>query len=413
MKLTLRWPIGLQREAKAGTWETFRQFFETIGSSKAGSKVTITTALQVATMFACARVIADGLAQVPFKVYRRLGKERQEAADHPLYWLLASAPNEWQTSFEFREMLALHLVFTGNAFVFKNVGAGGRVLELLPYEPGQVTVKRRADLSLVYTLRLADGTTQDVPAAQMWHLRGPSWNGWLGLDAVRNAREALGMALATEEHSARMFANGARPGGVLSSDLVLKDEQVKALREAWQDTMGGAGNAYRTAILSGGLKYTPLAQQNDQAQLVESRKFQVEEICRFVRVMPIMIGAGEKTTTYASVEQLLIAHVTHTLMPWMVRLEQSADINLLGMQALKQGYYTKFTAQALMRGSAAERANYYTAMYGIGSLSPNEIRGLEDLNPYDGGDEYRVPLNMAQPGNDVTPTDPAGDPAAN
>jgi len=407
MNISLRWPVLFSRESKAGTWETFRQFFETIGGTKAGAAISATTALQVSTMFACARVIADGLAQVPFKVYRKQDRERNEAADHPLYWLLSSAPNEWQTSFEFREMLALHLVFCGNAYVFKNLGVGGRLLELLPYEPGQVTVRRAPDMSLSYTLRLADGSSQPVPAGQMWHLRGPSWNGWLGLDAVRNAREALGMALATEEHSARMFGNGARPGGVLTSDMQLKDEQIAKLRESWQASMGGAANAYKTAILSGGLKYTPLAQQNDHAQLIESRKFQVEEICRFIRVMPIMIGAGEKTTTYASVEQLLIAHVTHTLMPWFVRLEQSADVNLLGMQAVKQGYYTKFTAQALMRGSAAERSRYYTSMYGIGALNPNEIRGLEDMNPYDGGDEYRVPLNMAEPGADTPPNDPA------
>lgn len=414
MKLSLRWPF-IQSKA-SDTWSVFREHFAAMGATKAGAAVNTTTALQVSTMFACARVIADGLSQVPFKVHRVTGKNREEAVDHPAYWLLAKQPNEWQSSFEFREQIALHLVFNGNAFVFVNRARDGRLLELLPYEPGCVTVKRATDMGLTYTVRLVEGKTIEIPAANMWHLRGPSWNGWMGLDAVRVAREALGLALATEEHAARMFSNGARPGGILSTEMALKDDQIVKLRDAWQQTMGGGANAYRTAILAGGLKWISMAQENDKAQFLETRRLQIEEICRFVRVMPIMIGAGEKTTTYASVEQMLIAHVTHTLMPWFKRVEDSADINLLGMQAVKDGYYTKFTAAALMRGSARDRGEFYRTLYGIGSINPNEIRALEDLNPYDGGDEYRVPLNMVDPGAAPDPggtPDPAANPAAN
>lgn len=412
--LAARAAVALAGEGKSGTWNTFREFFAIDGTSKAGAAVTTTTAMQVPAMFACARIIAEGCAQVPFKVHRTTGdgadQRRADATDHPLYWLLARRPNAWQTSFEFRETLLLHLVFAGNAFVFIN-RVRGRIVELLPYEPGAVTIKRADDGTLRYTLRLAGGRQIDVPPADMWHLRGPSWNTWMGLDATRVARESLGLALAAEEHSARMFSNGARLGGVLSSDMALKQEQIDLIRTNWEQTQGGLANAYKTAILFGGLKFQPIGMQSDQAQLIEQRRFQVEEICRHMRVLPIMVGAGEKTSTYASVEQMMIAHVTHTLMPWYTRIEQSAEVNLLDRSEMEAGIYIKFNANALLRGSAKDRGGFYTQLYNIGAINPNEIRALEEMNPYEGGDQYRVPLNMADPAAPgANPGSPDADP---
>lgn len=437
--LAARAALALAGESKSGTWDTFREHIAAIGTSKAGAAVTVTTGMQVPAMFACARLIAEGCAQVPFKVHRvvrpaprganpdadpaadpsRSGSgpprsstspHREDATDHPLYWLLALRPNEWQTSVEFRETLLLHLIFCGNAFVVLN-RVRGRVVELLPYEPGAVTVKRANDGSLSYTLRLAAGQQIPVPAANMWHLRGPSWNTWMGLDTTRVAREALGLALAAEEHSARMFSNGARLGGILSSDMHMKQEQVDLIRSNWEQTQGGLANAYKTAVLFGGLKFQPVGMQSDQAQLIEQRRFQVEEICRHLRVLPIMVGAGEKTSTYASVEQMMIAHVTYTLMPWYTRIEQSAMVHLLTRDEIEAGVYIKFNANALLRGSAEGRGRFYAALYNVGAINPNEIRALEDMNPYAGGDQFRVPLNMADPaasGADPTPDDDRG-----
>lgn len=400
-----RWLGG--REAKSDTWSTFRDFFTAEGLVKSGATVNHRTALQVSTMLACARLIAEGVAQVPFQVYREADGVRKVASDRDIYWLLHKRPNDWQTSFEFREQITLHLVLCFNAYVFINRAGDGRVLELLPLEPGMVTVRQAADRVLSYTYT-AGGEAMEIPAAQMWHIRGPSWNGWQGLDATRLAREALGLAMATEEHSARMFSNGAKLGGIVSTEATLNQQQLDTLRESWKAAQGGNSNAYKTAFLFGGVKWTPTGQQNDQAELTEQRRFQVEEVCRGARVMPIMVGAGDKSSTYASAEQMFIAHVTHTLMPWYRRIEDSADVNLLGLKAVREGYYTKFNANGLLRGSVQARGTFYTQLYNIGAVNPNEIRALEEMNPYDGGEKYRVPLNMVDPTDEPDPPAPGG-----
>jgi HK97 family phage portal protein len=404
------WPWSKTgREAKSSnTWQVFREHFESMGLATSGSKVTRTTALQVTTAFACARLIAEGLAQVPWKIHQQQGDKREDAVNHPLYWLIAKRPNDLQTSFEFREQISLHLCFCFESFIFINRSRDGRILELLPFAPNSVTVKKQADHSLRYTVAGVDGAQIDIPPAQMWHIRGPSWTTGQSLDGIRLAREALGLALATEEHSARMFSNGAKVGGIVATDQVLNEAQLKLLRDAWQAAQGGNANAYKTAFMYGGIKYTPTGMPNDQAQLLEQRRFQVEEICRFYRVMPIMVGAGDKSSTYASAEQMFIAHVTHTLMPWYRRIEDSADVHLLGLDAVRQGYYTKFNANGLLRGSAQARGDYYTKLYNIGVMNPNEIRALEELNPYDGGEKYRVPLNMVDPKAEPDPVAPGG-----
>jgi len=356
------------------------------GSSKSGARVSWQTALQVSTALACARVIAEGLAQVPFKVFQDVDGKKRVATDHPAYNLLAVRPNEWQTSFELREQIGLHLVFCGGAYIWKNVFRG-EVVELLPYEPQNVTVKR-SGWDLQYEVKTDEGKIIPIPADQMWHIRGPSWNGWMGLESVKLAREALGLSLATEEHAARMFSNGARVGGVLSTDGSLKPDQVKDLRESWERTQGGNSNAFKTAILWGGLRWSPMGMQNDHAQLVELRRLQVEEVCRALRVMPIMVGATDKTATYASAEQMFLAHVVHTLGPWYGRVEQSADVNLLTESDREKGYYTKFMPQGLMRGAHKDRAEYYAKALGSGGspawMTQDEIRALEELNPMGG-----------------------------
>jgi HK97 family phage portal protein len=363
--------------------------------AKSGVAVTWKTALQATTALACARVIAEGLAQVPLRVFRSHDGVRTPAEDHPLYGLLGAAPNDWQTSFEFIEQVVMHLVFCGNAFVFVNRGLG-RIIELLPYEPQQVTVKRDGYVSS-YEVTTDDGRHIGLSASEMWHLRGPSWNGWLGLEGVRLAREAIGLSLATEEHGARLFSNGAVVGGILSTEQVLNEEQRLALRKSWEARHAGGGNAFKTAVLWGGMKFTSMTAPNDQAQFLETRKFQVEEICRAFRVLPIMVGYSDKTATYASAEQMFLAHVVHTLSPWCRRIETSIAKNLFSEEERRQGLYAKFMLNGLLRGAAKDRAEFYARMYGIGALNPNEVREYEDMNPYEGGERYRVPLNMTDP----------------
>lgn len=396
-------------EQKSASADTLRELIEGRSTSKSGAAVNWKTALEVTTVLACARVISEGLAQVPFRVYRDMpGGGKEVAKAHPLHAVLARRPNEWMTSFELRELMGMHLALCGDFFAVKT-RLGNRILELLPYTPGCVTVKRDGWI-LSYEVADEKGNITPIAAADMWHVRGPSWNSWKGMPAVKFLREAIGLALATEEHGARVFSNGARVGGVLSSDVGKMDpDQVKLLRSSWENTQGGNANAFKTAILWGGLKWQSMSQQNDQAQLIEQRRFQVEEICRGLRVLPIMVGHSDKTQTFASAEQLFLAHVVHTMGPWYKRIEESADCNLLSDDDFAAGYYTKFIVQGLMRGASKDRMEYYRGMYGIGALNPNEIRELEEQNPYVGGEKYRVPLNMEDPANPDEPADkPAG-----
>jgi HK97 family phage portal protein len=371
------------------------------GSARSGVPVNWKTAMQASAAFACARVIAEGLAQVPFKLYReRPDGGRDAARDESLFELLYRKPNDFQTAYDFWEQRALHLVFCNNAFAYI-VRAGNRIVELLPYEPQQVTVIR-SGWEVSYQVTTSKGERIAIPASDMWHTRGPSWDGAVGLDAIKLAREAIGLSLATEKHGALLFANGAQPGGILSTEKDLSDAQKKSLKESWQEAQSGE-NKFKTAAMWGGMKWSPMSTPNDQAQFLETRRFQVEEICRAMRVLPIMVGHSDKTQTFASAEQMLLAHIVHTLGPWYRRCEQSADVSLLTEKQRADGMYFRFVVNALMRGAAKDRADYYTKLYNIGAINPNEIRGLEEMNPYDGGDEYRVPLNMTNPG-----ADPAG-----
>ena len=383
-------------------------------ASKTGLRVTWETALQASTALACARVIAEGIAQVPLKLHRALAKGGAEpATDHVLYNVVGTAPNEWLTSFEWRETAGLHLAvgYRSYAYINRVEGVRSSAVELLPLTPQQVRTERGENFRTRYFVTFKSGQAeQEVASEKILHLRGPSWNGWESLDGVRLAREAIGLALATEEHGARLFKNGAIVGGVLSTEGILQKEERAALKESWDAAQGGVGNAYKSAFLWGGLKWTPRAMQNDQAQWIEVRRFQVQEVCRHYRVLPIMVGEADKTATYASSEQMFLAHAVHTMGPWYKRIEQRLDLQLLTAEERRAGYFFRFNQAGLLRGAHRDRAEFYRVMHGLGALNANEIRELEERNPYEGGDTYLQPLNMVPAG--TQPAEPAQDPNA-
>lgn len=325
------------------------------------------------------RVLADGVAQVPFKLLKsENGGQGKAATDHPLYDLLRHEPNPWQSSFEFREQLMLHAGLTGNAYCHINRDLKGAPSELYLFKPNSVTTIKHPDYSVTHRVQTAANQFVDVPSRDMWHIKGPSWDGVLGLNATKLAREAAGLALASEQYGAKLFENGARPGGILSTDGNLTVEQREALSKAWQAQQAGVGNAHKTAILSNGLKWQSIAYNANDAQWVESRKFQIEELCRAFRVQPIMVMT-QGATSYASVEQLMLAHIQNTLMPWYERIEQSARRALLTPEEKKQGYYFKLDSRALLEASTTDRLAYYNAGRTGGWLTVNEIREKEDL----------------------------------
>lgn len=383
-------------------------------TSNSGASVTAATALEVSTVLACCRVIANGVAQVPFRLYLDDGKTKKPAADHTLSPLLYRRPNRWQTSFEFRETIMFHVLLTYNAYVFVNrVGIGRKIVEMVPIEPGHVKASVLSDQSLEYEVSDGKGGSQTFGADSIWHIRGPSWNGWAGMDGLKLAREAIGLSITLEQSQAEFQKNGAATSGVLSTKEKLSPERFVFL-SAWLDKHLPGGDRFgKPLIADDSAKWEGTSMSAVDQQLVESRKHQIEEICRAFGVMPIMVGHADKTATYASAEQMFLAHVVHTLSPWYQRLEQSADVNLLTEAERDAGHYTKFNPNALMRGAAADRASFYTAALGTtqqpGWMVRNEVRALEELDPVDGGDVFPALITTTSPPADPTGT---GDPNA-
>jgi HK97 family phage portal protein len=371
-------------------------------ASNSGIEINYSRALEVSTVLACVRVLANGVAQVPFRVMQETATDRRVATEHPLNRLLSLRPNPRQTSFEFRETLMFHLLLTGNAYVWKGkVGRNRQIARLNILEPSSMTVKKLSSGEIEYKYTDMEGAFQVFSSDEIWHLKGPSWNTWSGMDAVKLARDAIGLAIATERTHAERHKNGAQVSGLYSVEGELGVERFKAI-SAWLDRHAAGGDrAHKALVLDGGARFVPISMTGVDAQHIETRKHQIEEICREFGVMPIMVGHADKTATYASSEQMFLAHVVHGLTPHYERLEQSADANLLSDDDLQAGYYTKFSPNGLMRGAAKDRAAFYTQALGAGGhgtawMTRNEVRALEDLPPVEGGDEF-VTVEPAQP----------------
>lgn len=354
------------------------------GSSTSGVAVTPNSAMFYAVAFACVRVLAESVGQLPIHLYRANGRTREKATDHPLYRLIHERPNEFQTTQEFHEQLVMQLALRGNFYAFKNRGkSGGAVRELLPFMPGAVTPVQ-AGWSTMYEVRYSDGKTDILDADQVFRVQLMG-----GLSPVAQAKEAIGLGMATERHGSKLFSNGARPGGVLSTDKKLSPDTVKRLREDWSSRHEGTGNAHRTAILEEGLKWTATAMTADDAQFLETRKYQRSEVCGIWRVPPHMIGDLERAT-FSNIEHQGLEFVTQALMPYLVRIEQRYSASVIQ----EPGVYAKFNVNSLLRGDMKSRSQFYTQMLQAGALSPNEIREFEDMNPREGGDVWLTPMNL-------------------
>lgn len=375
--------------------------------SQTGISVTWATALQVTAMFACARVVAEGIAQSRMKLLRPKpgGKGNDSYTKHPLYQLLWLEPSRGFTAFSMLETIVIHLMFVGNAYVFINkVDDGSRIAELIVLEPGRVKVTRRPDLTYVYDVAGDDGAQKRMPEGTIWHIRGPSWNGWMGLETVKIAREALGLSIALEQSHARMHKNGARPQGTYSVEGELTTPQHDQLAGWLKKYAVGGSLEGQPLILDRGAKWFDQRMTGVDTEHLSTRRFQIEEICRAARVMPIMVGLSEKSATYASSEQMFLTHEIHTLAPWAGRIEQSAEVSLLTDQEKAEGLTIRCNLSALRRGDYKARQEGLQIQRRNGVISANEWRALEDMNPRedDGGDQYIVEANMAlQDGRDL------------
>lgn len=377
--------------------------------SSSGKPITIDTAFQTTVIYAICRCIAEGVSQIPFRLMQEKDGKRKNLSSTPLGMLVSARPNSLQTSFEWRETTMFHLLMMNNAYMFVGrVGIAREPRFIRPILPGSVRVKLEADNETVrYFVRGQNGAEIEFPAESIWHIRGPSWAPHIGMDVLKVIGNALGLASKIEDNQAAMNKNGLQAAGVLSFDNKLSEAQYKFLA-AWLDKHQPEGERFnKPMILDQGGEWTQTQMTGVDAQLLETRRYQVEELCRPFRIMPLMIGYSDKTATYASAEQMFIAHVVHCLAPWYQRLEESANKNLLTEDQVKQGMYFKFFPDGLLRGDIASRYSSYAKALGSGGgrawLTVNEVRAFQDLDAVEGGDKIPEPIKPAPGQNNSDP----------
>lgn len=384
--------------------------------SATGAHVSGASALRSSAVLACVRVRSETIASLPLPVFRRKQPRGKDIArEHPLYKILHDRPNPEMSSFVFRETLQSHLDLWGNAYAEIETNQSGRVLALWPLRP-DVTAPRRLNGSIVYDTTVGNDRVT-LASERVLHVPGLGFDGLVGYSPIGLAKEAIGLALATEEFGARFFSNGARPGGVLTHPQRLSDDAAKRLKASWNEAQSGLTNAQRTAVLEEGVTFKEIGIPPDHAQFLETRKFQTREIARIFRVPPHMIGDLEQAT-FSNIEQQSLDFVVHTIRPWLVRWEQTLNYALFSDRDQGGQSFCEFQVDGLLRGDSQARGQFYNQLFQLGALSPNDIREKENLNPVPGGDQYFVQLNMStlenagkQPAPTATPA-PAATPSA-
>ena len=372
-----------------------------MGGTTSGKAVTERSAMQMTAVYSCVRILSEAVAGLPLHIYKYTDSGgKAMALDHPLYHLLHDEPNPEMSSFVFRETLMTHLLLWGNAYAQIIRNGKNEIVALYPLMTNKMSVDRDENGRLYYTYyRGSDETIKDkefavtLQPSEVLHIPGLGFDGLVGYSPIAMAKNAIGMAIACEEYGAKFFANGAAPGGVLEHPGTIKD--LQRVRESWQSTFGGSGNANKIAVLEEGMKYTPIGISPEQAQFLETRKFQINEIARIFRVPPHMVGDLEKSS-FSNIEQQSLEFVKYTLDPWVIRWEQSIQRSLLSKDE-KAVYFVKFNLEGLLRGDYQSRMNGYAIGRQNGWMSANDIRELENLDRIpaeDGGDLYLINGNM-------------------
>ena len=370
------------------------------GGTTSGKVVNERTAMQMTAVYSCVRILSEAIAGLPLFVYKYgTDGSKEKYLDHPLWRVLHDEPNPEMTSFVFRETMMNHLLLTGNAYAQIIRNARGEVVALYPLMPDRVTVDRDSQGRLYYRYYKCSDEAPEVGKAKqadivfaptdILHVLGLGYDGLVGYSPIAMAKNAVGLAMAAEEYGAKFFANGAAPSGVLEHPGTIKDPE--RIRQSWQSTFGGSSNSNKIAVLEEGLKYTPIAISPEQAQFLETRKFQINEIARIFRVPPHMLADLEKSS-FSNIEQQSLEFVKYTLDPWVIRWEQAMNKSLL-LDSEKRTVFTKFNVDGLLRGDYASRMTGYATARQNGWMSANDIRELENLDRIAaelGGDLYLI-----------------------
>lgn len=369
-------------------------------NSTAGVPINAETALKVSTVWACVGLLSETIGWLPLVVNRWMGQDsRERARNHPLYSVLHDQPNQWQTAMEFREMMTGHVLLRGNAYAQIVPGPRGPADQLIPIHPDRIpagNVEKLPNGRLRYWVKQDDGTKKAFNQEDIFHIRGLSGDGLTGKSVIDYARDSFGLAIAAEQYGGRFFRNDSRPGGILRTDKSLSDGAAKRLKASWEAAHTG-GNQNRVAVLEEGLQWQQIGISPEEAQFLGTKEYQAEDVCRWFRVPPHMVGLTSKATSWGSgIEQMGIGFVTYTLMPWLTRWTQAISRDLI---IATDTYFADFIVEGLLRGDIGSRYNAYATARQWGWLSVNDIRRLENMNPVDNGDVYLQPLNMQEAGS--------------
>ncbi|WP_218658430.1 phage portal protein [Enterobacter cloacae] len=382
----LNW-LGVPISLTTGTfWE------EWFGTSSSGKVVTADKAIQLSAVWACVRLLSESISTLPLKIYvRQPDGSRKAATDHPAYSVLCRRPNSEMTPSRFMLMVVASICLRGNAFIEKKFIAN-RLVSLVPLLPQNMVVKRLTTGALEYKYT-ENGNERVIPVKNIMHIRGFGLDGVCGMMPMKTGRDVIGAAMAVEESAAKIFEQGLQSSGFLSAENALADEQRERLR-SYMAAFTGSKNAGKIMVLEGGLKYQGVTMNPEDAQMLESRSFSIEEICRWFRVPPFMVGHTTKQSSWASsLEGMNLQFLTHTLRPLLVNIEQEIGRCLLDSD---DDVFAEFSVEGLLRADSAGRAAYYTSALQNGWMSRNDVRRLENMPPIEGGDIYTVQLNLTQ-----------------
>jgi HK97 family phage portal protein len=347
-------------------------------------------ALASSAVWAANQYLANKIGSFPLKLYRRRLGRTTLARDLPEYRVLGHRPNPWQTDFEWREMSQGHLGLRGNAYSQIIRDRAGRLQALIPLHPGRVTPQPDGD-EVRYRFLRADGTERIFEPGEVLHMRGLSGDGITGYSLVRLAREAMRLGMAAERHGNKLFENDSRPRGILHTDQTLSKEARQALKETWEEAQSG-DSLGRVAVLERGLQWTQVGLSAEDAQWIEGRVFQIQEVARFWNVPPHKLRDHSRST-FSNIEESNIEVVVDTLTPLTTRIERRLGASLLPDRDPEE-YFFRFNMEAALRGNSTARVALYSGLFNLGVMSPNEIREKEDMDPVDGGDERFVQLNL-------------------
>lgn len=377
-----------------------------MGNSTSGKRVNERSAMQMTAVYSCVRILSEAVASLPLHFYKYdENGSKVKATEHPLYILLHDEPNPEMTSFVFRETLMTHLLLWGNAYAQIIRNGKGEIIALYPLMPDRMKVDRDEHGRLYYEYQVNSddaptnkGSSVKLAPDEVMHIPGLGFDGLVGYSPIAMSKNAIGLAIAAEEYGSKFYANGAAPSGVLEHPGTLKDPSK--VRDSWSQTFGGSANSHKVAVLEEGMKYTPISISPNEAQFLETRKFQIDEIARIFRVPPHMVGDLEKSS-FSNIEQQSLEFVKYTLDPWVVRWEQSLSRALL-LPDEKPSYFFKFNVDGLLRGDYQSRMQGYSVGIQNGFMCPNDVRELEnlDLIPEElGGNKYMVNGNMVDLAN--------------